>query len=119
MNSYDLMKMGKILLGTNFIGVFPLDKLPQNLTIPSYFIVNTHTANLPGQHWLAVAFIKWGSIHAFDSFGLEYPPALVHFLKRYGRMVLNNKTLQSPFEKTCGMYAIRWLLQKKNEYVSK
>lgn len=115
MNSDDLMKIGKILIGKNFIGVFPLDKLPQNLTLPSFFIVNTHTANLPGEHWLAVAYIKRGTIHAFDSFGMEYPPALVHYLKRYGRMILNNRTLQSPLEDTCGMYVIRWLQQKKKE----
>jgi hypothetical protein len=116
MNTHDLMAIGRILLGKHFIGVFPLDKFPKSLHIPNYLIINTHTANLPGEHWLAVAYIKPGTIYAFDSFGMEYPPLLMDYLKKYGRIRLSKKMIQSPFDNTCGMHAIQWLMEKKKEY---
>ena len=42
----------------NFAGVFPLDRLPKSLRAPANFIVNTHTHNLPGEHWIAVSYQK-------------------------------------------------------------
>ena len=115
MISDDLYKYGKILFGNRFLGVFPLDGLPRSLTIPSYFILNTDTGNLPGKHWLAVAYTRRGEINAFDSYGWWYPQALVSYLKKYGRLILNSERLQKPYETNCGIYAMRWLIQKKNE----
>ena len=109
MNSDELRILGKRLFGKPFLGVFPLDILPKNLRVPSYFIVNTHTINLPGEHWLAVAYQKKGEIDVFDSFGHYYPPSLIKHLKRYGRLNLNRKRIQHPLTNTCGQHCIKWL----------
>ena len=109
MNSDQLYVLGKRLIGRNFIGVFPLNAFPKVLKIPSYFIINTHTINLPGEHWLAVAYQQRGEIHAFDSFGQFYPFSLVRHLKRYGRLKMNKKMIQHPLTNTCGLHCIKWL----------
>ena len=95
----------------NFIGVFPLDKLPIHLVKNSKFIVNTDTHNLPGKHWIAVSYEKGGIIYAFDPFGIFYPTCLITYLshKPRARIVLNRKMYQHPMEKSCGWYCLRFL----------
>jgi len=41
-----------------FVGVFPLNSVPHLPSSKDYcFIGNTHTDNLPGQHWIAVRIV--------------------------------------------------------------
>ena len=54
----------------NFNGVFALDKLPPKLVALANRIVNTHTHNLPGEHWLAVSYLTGGLVYTFDPFGI-------------------------------------------------
>jgi len=97
----------------NFIGVYPLDKLPYIRKYPTSFIINTHTHNLPGEHWIAVHIDKYGVIHAFDSFGHYYPWLLRQYLEQRsrGRKVKYNSIIfQESSEKTCGLYCVAWLI---------
>ena len=57
MDTHDVEKISKKYI-PNFVGVFPLNKLPQALRAPANLIVNTDTHNLPGEHWLAVSYQK-------------------------------------------------------------
>ena len=65
MYTHELIKLGEKYV-PHFLGVYPLDKLPSAIRAPSNFIVNTHTHNLPGEHWLAVSYQKGGIVYAFD-----------------------------------------------------
>ena len=60
MDSLEVEKLAKKYI-PNFVGVFPLNKLPQALSAPANLIVNTDTHNLPSQHWLAVSYQKMAS----------------------------------------------------------
>jgi len=55
-----------------FKGVFPRDKLPFIHTYPASLIVNTHTSEYPGEHWLAIFFDKSKHCEFFDSFGFPF-----------------------------------------------
>lgn len=97
-----------------FRGVFPLDALPQDLcirTAPPYrFIVNTHTNNLPGEHWLAVSYEKGNHILVFDPLGFYYPPKLIKYLAKFKRKLVFNKVpYQSANSRQCGQWCLRWL----------
>ena len=97
----------------NFIGVYPLDKIPTYLKPPSNFIVNTHTKNLPGEHWVAVSYQKDGRVYAFDSFGHYYPSMLKKRLLRLSRTApvwYNKIQYQESDENTCGHYCLAWLI---------
>lgn len=112
MRALELMRLGQKYV-PNFVGVFPLDKLPSKLVAPANFILNTHTHNLPGEHWLAVSYMKGGIVFAFDPFGIYYPRLLqiyLNKLKRSRQVHYNNEPLQEIYEKTCGLYCLAWLI---------
>lgn len=103
-------------MGSRFVGVFPLNKLPPLSTLVSgnALILNTHTANLPGQHWIAV-YVKPRELQVFDPLGAtSYPHSLVAYLhmdpKR--RVVYNRAIVQSPLAKDCGQHCLHWLKSK-------
>lgn len=104
----------------NFIGVFPLDKLPEHIShIPCRFIVNTHTKNLPGQHWIAVSYESGGIVYAFDPLGCFYPSKLSNYLAQSGnrRVVFNRIMYQNPFEKNCGQHCLNWLRSRNYKHI--
>lgn len=113
MYSNELIKAAKALKIENFVGVFPLNRLPASLAHypkPFSFIVNTDTANLPGQHWIAVSYSKCGIVRAFDPLGVFYPTLLSNYLaKRAKRVIFNRITYQDPTRRTCGQHCLRWL----------
>ena len=82
MNTHELLALGTTFV-KKFIGVYPLDRLPPLCDLPQdcSFIVNTHTHNLSGEHWLAVK-INMTKINVFDPMGMYYPPKLVVYLHR-------------------------------------
>jgi len=94
----------------NFIGVFPLNKLPKAIRPTSRFIVNTDTDNLPGTHWIAVSYEQGGIALVFDPLGLFYPYKLANYLANHARIVFFNYHMyQSPTEENCGQHCIAWL----------
>lgn len=102
----------------HFIGVFPLDKLPQHIVPISRLIVNTDTHNLGGRHWIALSYEKGGIVLVFDPFGWYYPPLLINKLHKnpsIHRVHYNRTMFQSPSEKTCGLYCIRFLSSINSE----
>lgn len=110
----DLNKLGAIYVD-HFCGVYALDELKNCKDMfyppPSRFIVNTHTHNLAGEHWIAINFEKDGIVYAFDPLGFSYPLRLSNFLKRLGnRVVFNYDMHQIPILPTCGLHCILWLM---------
>ena len=109
----ELIKSANQLGIKNFIGVFPLNKLPSSLTCypkPFNFIVNTDTSNLPGRHWIAVSWSQHGIVRAFDPLGMFYPPVLSEYLARRAKHVIFNRiTYQDPSQRTCGQHCLLWL----------
>lgn len=91
---------------SNYIGVFSLDRLPASLPINAKFIVNTHTHNLPGQHWLAV-----DGNSVFDPFGVFYPKSLLSYLyrKKNTKLTFNHKLYQSPTSDVCGQFCLYFI----------
>lgn len=116
MYANELVRAGRKIPG--FIGVYPLDKIPQHLEVPSCFIINTDTHNLKGRHWLAVSYENGGIAYAFDPLGVYYPQILVDHLHRlpFHKIIYNNKMYQMPWEKTCGRYCLSFLRARANAY---
>ena len=104
-----MYKIGKELLEDSFIGVFPLDKIPQYFNCGGY-VVNTQTSNLPGEHWIAFN-VKPHSIDVFDPFGIYYPSALVSRVLRSGKTVnFSRKKCQYILTNNCGHLCLLWLM---------
>jgi hypothetical protein len=103
----------------HFKGVYALNKLPKMLRSPASLIVNTHTHNLPGQHWIALSYHNRGIVFAFDPFGSFYPLLFRQYLSRlkHNRIHYSNVHLQEVHEDTCGLYCISWLILRYKEEV--
>ena len=52
--------MDRISANTHFLGVLACDQLPERpiQKLPLSVIINTHSSDLPGEHWLAVHITK-------------------------------------------------------------
>jgi hypothetical protein len=88
--------------------VCPKNLLPNKK--PSHvqaYIVNTHNANQPGEHWVAI-FFKENSAYYFDSYGL--PPMEEHilpFIRKHSRQwTYSIYCLQEGSMPVCGVYCI-------------
>ena len=111
-SSVQVNKIGKQILGNEFVGVFPLDKIPY-LSNNQAIIVNTHSSHLGGEHWIAI-YVKPGNIFVFDPMGFYYPALLISKLQTMGKPIVYNKTMfQNPLTQTCGQHCLAWLLYKK------
>ena len=112
MDNLQLDYLGKKCLGERYIGTFPLNSPPFYLKPNTCFIINTQSANLPGEHWLAVN-ITYTNIELFDPFGLYYPSSLVNYLTRSSKHVtFNRKQYQDFNTNLCGYYCLKWLVDK-------
>lgn len=115
MDTLQLDRMGKRLFGYRYLGTFPLDKVPlhfiRNATL-QHFVINTHTSNLHGQHWIAVTVHNNNKAYIFDSFGVPPPTLLVNQLQRRGiTKIYYSKHQVQPFNtEICGELALSHLL---------
>lgn len=92
-----------------FIGVYPVDRLPDVRTFPATMIVNTDPSNEGGEHWVALHLHPGGQADYFCSFGFPpLIPELQSFLKRYGSACkrYNRCTMQDVNSSLCGDYCI-------------
>ena len=93
-----------------FQGVFPINKIPKLRTIPTAFVVNNQTANLPGQHWIAVWVSEKMKGEVFDPMGMIPPPRLQLWMnKNTWRWIYNAAQIQRPLSEDCGWLCVNYL----------
>jgi hypothetical protein len=127
------------------IGVFPADRVPLEMCVDAdgtrtlhsrvdnvqlsktmhyCFILNTHTHDKPGEHWLAFFYnCNTNMLEYFDSFGLELGAyASVHSsldecnLLTLTTTVNTSGMLQSPYSTVCGQYCMMYLYWRSRHY---
>lgn len=95
-----------------FVGVFPLDRIPHLRRGQHSLIVNTHSSNLPGEHWVAIRTM-WDRAFVFDSLGSRLlPPSLCHHLLVYCNVAfvyLSDVCVQPANAITCGQHCVYFL----------
>ena len=97
-----------------FFGVTSIDRLPS--TIPRYpiiLIVNTHTHNLPGEHWITVFIDKERRGEIFDSLALPVSNMLRRWMNRFTRTwKRNTRQFQHSLSSSCGAFALYFILHR-------
>ena len=97
-----------------FIGVFPLDLLPQGVNKQKTIkmIINLQPSNLPGSHWVAV-YRRDGRAYYFDSYGTIPPNEIQHWLCDNARVWdYNRNVIQSEADEvSCGYICAYFLGQ--------
>ena len=86
------------------------DDLPEIVeTYPFALVCNTHKADQPGEHWVAMYVDEVGNY--FDPYGQE--PQHVEFAnymnEHCSEWSANNRTLQSPLSTVCVQYCVVFL----------
>lgn len=109
---HDLEKAGRKLLGTEFKGVYPSDKIPVLNDLKKYAIINLDKSTEPGSHWVAIAHQNQ-KIYVYDSFGrktVKILPAL--FQSGNGSKILDTEPdpEQKIDETNCGGRSLSWLI---------
>lgn len=104
-----------------FLGVFPINHLPKRLIqLPTLFIINTQTDNLPGQHWKAVFIDKDGKGEIFDSLATPVSLKLQEWMNRFTKKwIISNLTLQNPLSPSCGAYVLYFIMTRLTHNIKK
>ena len=70
------------------------------------YIVNTHNANQPGEHWVAI-FFKDNKAVYFDSYGLPPLPDMASFMDKHAKTISwNSHRVQGTAWPVCGLYCV-------------
>ena len=97
-----------------FDDVYPIDKLPNAISqYPIFIVINTHTKNLPGQHWKAVLIKEDKTAEVFDSFALPLNTFTEKWLNKFTRKwKCNQRAYQHPSSALCGAYVLYFILNR-------
>lgn len=112
--------LDKIIFNANeetwnaFDDIYPIDKLPNAIRhYPIFIVINTHTHNLPGQHWKAVLIKSDRTAEVFDSFALALNTFTENWLNKFSRAwKCNSRAYQNPSSALCGAYVLYFILNR-------
>ena len=97
-----------------FNDVYPIDMLPKAIPhYPIFIVMNTHTNNLPGQHWKAILVKRDRTAEVFDSFALPLNTFTENWLNKFTRKWRSNsRAYQHPSSALCGAYVLYFILNR-------
>lgn len=116
--STDIAIIGKHLFGSKWAGVFPVDAIPQTLSVNQYLVVNLDKSNEPGSHWVALVVLRKSKTTKkpkyhflmYDSFGRS-PEKILPFIEEKNNVdSTEDDSEQNIIENNCGARAITWLI---------
>jgi hypothetical protein len=95
-------------------GIYPSDETPPVIFLNNFYIINTHPARLPGEHWVCAYFPNSSPPEFFDSYGNK--PTFytrgdisVFMGEKY---LFNSMKLQPSYSATCGLYCLYFLYHR-------
>lgn len=97
-----------------FSGIYSIDTLPKTIFhYPTFIVINTHTKNLPGEHWKAILIKEDRSAEVFDSLASQLNVHTENWLNKYTRRwKTNTQACQHPLSATCGAYVLYFILNR-------
>lgn len=112
--------IGKIIRNSSleimsaFDGVYSIDELPEAVhQRPFFMIVNTHSHNLPGEHWKVVFIDEKKNGEVFDPLALPTSTLLSRWMNRFTRKwLVNDLTVQHPLSSTCGAHVLFYIFNR-------
>ena len=114
----------------SFRGTYACNRIPDPSTLPSAFVINTAPITstsrvtkrnvVEGKHWVVLILHATGKAEYFDSFGVGPTQSnIVEYIARHSKSLkFNNRLLQNPFSRTCGVWCIDYVLQRMKNNVS-
>lgn len=93
----------------HFVGVYPSDQIPNYNKYPHSIVVNLDKSTQEGTHWIAIFIENPNVAYFFDSYGSPPQGMIKTFLKKFGKLKINNFKFQSQLSNVCGHYCITFL----------
>lgn len=103
--SNDLNRVGKQMFGSNFLGVFPSDQIP-DLGEGQYALINLDKSDQPGSHWTAISMQNGHKVF-YDSFGRNHKRILSSI---GGAIDTEGDAEQAKRENNCGPRSLAFLM---------
>jgi hypothetical protein len=105
-----LEDLGKKILGSTFLGVYPADSIPNINKFNVSIIFNLSKHYEPGTHYVAV-YITNKKIYYFDSYGKPLTNKYIkkNLLKINLPIFYHNRSIQSKNSIFCGFFALSYL----------
>ena len=99
-----------------FYDVRSIDDLPDSIPYyPIFIIINTHTKNLPGEHWKVIFIDKFRNGEIFDSLAIPVNLYVSRWMNKFTRKWRRNLfAYQHPLSTTCGAFAIYYVMHRLN-----
>jgi hypothetical protein len=97
----------------HFLGVYPMDMLPDRISKPAAIVANTSDSSQSSGHWVAFYFPDKGSTLYFDSYGtIPLHPEFYTWLQKFNlhrELFFNKKRYQADNSPVCGFYSLVFL----------
>jgi hypothetical protein len=105
----ELCMKDKIINGI-FMGVYPSDRLPKVISVPSCLIANTKPHNHPGEHWVAIYINRNAEATYYCSYGAPPQESILKWLETNTvKWERTRRRIQSDKSTTCGQYCVFFL----------
>jgi hypothetical protein len=99
------------LLLHDYIGTFPVDKIPKKMKNMQSCIINLDDSTQPGSHWIALYRTGSRGTIVYDSFGRKASKILFKKAKELKKYInTESDAEQKKIEENCGQRCIAWLL---------
>jgi len=98
----ELERIGGILYGDSFLGVYGAEQAPGHLPPSSCMVLNTDTSDKPGVHWVGLISDDAGNTYFYDSYRRSYKTLSKHWRNKRWLQVINNEPEQSMVSNICG-----------------
>ena len=111
LNDLEVTKIGKILLGSKYLGTFPQDKAKFK---PGYFIINVDREGSIGSHWCSLFVDSKKNMYMYDSFARPSRKLLPYLYKNakdkgFKLIDVNKKSDQHKNSFICGPISLSFL----------
>ena len=116
-NNIELNRLGKMLFGDLFIGVFSSNEFPKYIKNNQMFIINNKSSKSKtnGEHW--IAFIKSDKnkdhkprLYGYDSYNRDIHKLSPYFKHKKFVNANSNRDQSYYGESNCGERAVSWLI---------
>ena len=94
----------------NFLGCFPIDKIPEYIPHSSFLVLNTDRSSQPGEHWLLVDIDAHNNVCFFDTLA-QAPRFYSHKLEQKLKSIdanfwQSNRVVQHLMSVACGFHVV-------------
>lgn len=114
MQTSDILKVvdNFTLIKRRFVGVFPLDEIPEKMLPKTCAIFNRDCSDGTGSHWISLVHSKENNYEIFDSLGTRFSEIRPYLKFKNPIFYFNEHGFQDPNSSTCGWFSLYFVIHR-------